>query len=97
MKDRKHLKINPVHITTVLYKLPGTKALFTTKRKKKEKKKNLKAHMMLQSFILAKPTPFLYLILFKHDPKANPLESHKYVTDSLLQSKPSQVNFRPEV
>lgn len=55
---------------------------------------------MLQSFILAKPTPLLPFFFFGLSmfqlPKAKP-ESHKFVTDPLLQSKPSQVSFGPAV
>lgn len=53
-------KINPIHKTIALYKLTRTKALFTTITKRKR----IKAHIMLQSFILAKPTPLFFLSHF---------------------------------
>ena len=88
-------KINPIHKTIALYKLTRTKALFTTITKRNR----IKAHIMLQSSILAKPTPllFIYFFSFYHVPKAKPIESHKFVTDPLIQSKPSQVSYRPAV
>ena len=52
-------KINPIHKTIALYKLTRTKALFTTITKRRR----IKAHIILQSFILAQPTP-LYLFFF---------------------------------